>query len=239
MTPASRLLLGGDDRSPSALDDGHDLGPLGRWDCELVERLRHIVHERVPLARRDAQVPVRALHVLAGVFLRTSGGPAQHLGNQVFKALRRYLVVRVVDQGIGVEPRISHHAVDEVVYDGRDAVDTAEPLIKAGRILRGHWHLRLLPHSGKANRYGAVLMVLGPLIRCHISPNDLKGTGFKNPLSTSASISVRCNSTRTEQSPLRRRGTKRRIRSAAVTGILAFVFMLTVTARFGPQPRLA
>src|SRR5947208_14301671 len=51
-------------------------------------------------------------------------------------------------------------------------------------------------------------MVLGPLIRCHISPNDLKGTGFKNPLSTSASISVRCNSTRTEQSPLRRRGTK-------------------------------
>src|SRR5438105_15707212 len=30
---------------------------------------------------------------------------------------------------------------------------------------------------------------------------------------------------------------KRRIRSDAVTGILAFGFMLTVTARFGPQTR--
>ena len=94
------------------------------------------------------RVPVRALHVLAGVLLRTSGGPAQHLGNKVFEACRRYLVVRVVDQGIGVEPRVGHHTVDEVVYDGRDAVDTAEPLVKVGRILRGHWHF-LLPHSAK------------------------------------------------------------------------------------------
>ena len=65
--------LGGDDNvSPCALDDGNDLGPLGRRDCELVERLCHVIHERVPLARRDAQVPMRALHVLAGVSLRTS-----------------------------------------------------------------------------------------------------------------------------------------------------------------------
>src|SRR5437660_12586987 len=35
----------------------------------------------------------------------------------------------------------------------------------------------------------------------------------------------------------RRRVRKRRIRSAAVTGILAFVLMLTVTARFGSLPR--
>ena len=42
-------------------------------------------------------------------------------------------MVRVVDQGIGIESRIGHHAVDEVVHDGRDAVDTAEPLVKIGR----------------------------------------------------------------------------------------------------------
>src|SRR3979411_3060429 len=42
-----------------------------------------------------------------------------------FEACRRCLVVRIVDQGMGVEPRVGHHAVDEVVYDGRDAVDTA------------------------------------------------------------------------------------------------------------------
>src|SRR5205814_7241331 len=80
----------------------------------------------------------------------TSGGPAQHLGNQVFEACRRYLVVRVIDQGIGIEPRIGHHAVDEVVHDGRDAVDTAEPLVKVRRVLRGHWQL-LLPHSAKVD----------------------------------------------------------------------------------------
>src|SRR5437868_3265527 len=97
--------------------------PVTRRCRELVERLRYVVHERVPLALCDAQVPVRALHVLAGVFLRTSGGPAQHLGNQIFEACRRYLVVRIVDQEIGVEPRVGHYAIDEVVYDGRDAVD--------------------------------------------------------------------------------------------------------------------
>src|SRR5437660_12831464 len=54
---------------------------------------------------------------------------AQHsIGNQVFEACWRYLVVRLVDQGIGVEPRIGHQAVDEVIYDGRDAVAAAEAL---------------------------------------------------------------------------------------------------------------
>jgi hypothetical protein len=37
----------------------------------------------------------------------------------------------------------------EEVYDGRDAIDTAEPLIKVAGILRGHWYLILLPHAGK------------------------------------------------------------------------------------------
>src|SRR5436309_13867389 len=72
------------------------------------------------------------------------GPPAAQHSISVFEACRWYLVVRVVDQGIGIEPRIGHHAVDEVVYDGRDAVDTAEPLVKVGRILRGHWHRLLL-----------------------------------------------------------------------------------------------
>src|SRR5258705_13292637 len=35
LRPASRLLLGGDDRAPGALDDGHDLGPLGRRTANL------------------------------------------------------------------------------------------------------------------------------------------------------------------------------------------------------------
>ena len=57
-------------------------------------------------------------------FCGPPAAPAQHLGNQVFESCRRYLVVRIVNQGIGIEPPIGHHAVDEVVHDGRDAVDT-------------------------------------------------------------------------------------------------------------------
>jgi hypothetical protein len=34
-------------------------------------------------------------------------------------------VVRFVDPGIGVEPLVGHYAIDEVVYDGRNSVDTA------------------------------------------------------------------------------------------------------------------
>src|SRR2546425_4298200 len=102
-------------------------------------------------------MPVRALHVLAGVFLRTSGGPAQHLGNKVFEACRRYLVVRVVDQGIGVEPRIGHHAVDEVVYNGRDAV-------RYRRAARKGWENPAWPLAPPpASACG--LVVLGLLIR--------------------------------------------------------------------------
>jgi hypothetical protein len=47
-----------DDVSPCAGDNGLDLRLLGSRDRELVERLRHVIHERVPLAWRDAQVLV-------------------------------------------------------------------------------------------------------------------------------------------------------------------------------------
>src|SRR5258708_23953108 len=72
------------------------------------------------------------------------------------------LWVRLVDQGIGVEPQIGHHAVDEVIYDGSDAGDTAKPLVKAWRILCGHWHFFLLPHAARVD---SILVVLGLLIR--------------------------------------------------------------------------
>src|SRR3981081_2780562 len=51
-------------------------------------------------------------------------------------------------QGLALSRGAAHPGVDEAVHDGRDAVDPAEPLVKVGRILRGHWHL-LLPHSAK------------------------------------------------------------------------------------------
>src|SRR5713226_9195631 len=68
-----------DDVSPCALDDGHDLGPLGRRDCELVKRLRHVVHERVPLARRDGALR-SILSPLMGWSGRAPAPPASEAG---------------------------------------------------------------------------------------------------------------------------------------------------------------
>jgi hypothetical protein len=44
--------------------------------------------------------------------------------------------MRLVDQRIGVEPRVVHHSIDEVVHHGRDAVDAAEASVQRRLILR-------------------------------------------------------------------------------------------------------
>src|SRR5215471_4175238 len=50
---------------------------------------------------------------------------------------------------VRIQAWINHDPVDEIIHDGGDAVDTAEALIKAGRILSSH-RLLLLRHAGKA-----------------------------------------------------------------------------------------
>ena len=39
---------------------------------------------------------------------------------------------------IRIQSGICHNAVDEVIDDSSDAIDTAESLVKAGRILDSH-----------------------------------------------------------------------------------------------------
>ena len=45
---------------------------------------------------------------------------------------------------VRVQAGIDHDPVDKVIDHGGDAVDTAEPLVKAGRILGRHWPLLFL-----------------------------------------------------------------------------------------------
>ena len=40
---------------------------------------------------------------------------------------------------VRIQAGIDHDPVDEIINDGGDAVDTAEPLIKAASILGSHW----------------------------------------------------------------------------------------------------
>ena len=47
----------------------------------------------------------------------------------------------LVDPWVRIQVRIDHYSIDEVIYHGGNAVDTAEPIVKAGRILSSHGHL--------------------------------------------------------------------------------------------------
>ena len=67
---------------------------------------------------------------MAGVTLRASRGLTHLLRHQVFEARSRYLVVRLVHLGIGVEPRVAHDAVDEIIHHRGDRINAAESFIQ-------------------------------------------------------------------------------------------------------------
>src|SRR5262249_4792108 len=81
---------------------------------------------------------VRLFHGAARVLLRSAGGPADHLRDEIFEACRRNAMVGLVYPRVHIQARINHDPVDEIIYYSGDAVDATEALIKAGRILSSH-----------------------------------------------------------------------------------------------------
>jgi hypothetical protein len=67
-----------------------------------------------------------------------AGGAHTARGVSELKACRGNAVMRLVYPWVCIQAGIDHDPVDEVIYNGSDAVDTAEPVIKARRILGGH-----------------------------------------------------------------------------------------------------
>ena len=64
---------------------------------------------------------------------------------------------------VRVQAGIDHDPVDKVVNHGGDAVDTAEPLIKAGRILSRRWlPLLLFLKAGGLKHYSIGWMIAAP-----------------------------------------------------------------------------
>ena len=66
-----------------------------------------------------------------------------------------------------VQTGIDHDPVDEVIHHGGDAVDTAEPLVKAGRILSSHRPLLLLRKVGEVD---TIASVAAPLLLQGVAP---------------------------------------------------------------------
>ena len=124
-----------DDISPCAGDYGLDLCLFGLGHSKLVKGLLEIVEKCLPLGRSNHQMLVRVLHGTAGVLLRPTRSPANHFCDEVFKARRGNTMMGLIDPWVRIQARIDHYSIDEVIYHGGNAVDTAEPLVKAGRIL--------------------------------------------------------------------------------------------------------
>jgi hypothetical protein len=82
--------------------------------------------------------------------LRPTAGPADHFRDEILEACGGNTMMGLIYPWVRIKTRIGHDAVDEVIRNGGDAVDTAEPLVKAGRIRISHWHLLYsrfaLPH---------------------------------------------------------------------------------------------
>src|SRR5262249_82581 len=74
----------------------------------------------------------------ACVLLRSTGGPADHFRDEIFEACRGNTMMGLVHFRVRIQTWINHDPVDEIIHYGGDAVDTAQPLVKARQTLRGH-----------------------------------------------------------------------------------------------------
>ena len=86
------------------------------------------------VASSDHQMLVHFLHGTAGVLLRPTAGPADHFRDEILEACGGNTMMSLIYPWVRIQARVGHDAIDEVIHDGGDAVDTAEPLVKAGRI---------------------------------------------------------------------------------------------------------
>src|SRR5258706_3079716 len=75
-------------------------------------------------------MPVRVAHRTTGIFLRAAGRPAGHLGYQIFEARWRHTMMRFINAWIGVQSRIAHDPIYQVVHDSRDVIHAAQPIVE-------------------------------------------------------------------------------------------------------------
>src|SRR5262249_39978407 len=74
----------------------------------------------------------------ACVLLRSASGPADHFGDEILTACRGHAMVGLVAYWVCIQAGINHDPVDEIINQGGDAIDTAEPIVQGGCVLHSH-----------------------------------------------------------------------------------------------------
>jgi len=77
-------------------------------------------------------VLVRLKHCASGIFLWPAGRPADHFSDEIFEPRRWHSVVGFVDGWVRIQPGIRHDAINKIIDDTRDAVNSAEAFVEAG-----------------------------------------------------------------------------------------------------------
>src|SRR5713101_1699759 len=141
---------GDDDIRSRAVDDCFQFGLLPGGNRELIQRLLKVAQKCLPLHGGNLQMGMRVRHRLTCVFLRATCSPANHLRDQVLEARRRYAMVRFVYQGIGIQSRVYHDSVNEVVHHGSDAIHATKSVVERGLFQWLHMNLRVTEQSSRA-----------------------------------------------------------------------------------------
>jgi hypothetical protein len=77
---------------------------------------------------------IRIAHRSPGIALRSAARPAHHLGEVVLESGGRDAAMRRGDARIGIQPRIGHDTVDQIIDDGRDVMDAAKAIVERGLV---------------------------------------------------------------------------------------------------------
>src|SRR5437763_5824187 len=89
-----------------------------------------IFQQVLPLLMGNHDNPMGIAHGPAGVLLRATRGPGEHFSHQELEPGWRHAMVRFVHARIRVQAGVDHDVVDQVVDDGRDVIDDAQPIVE-------------------------------------------------------------------------------------------------------------
>jgi hypothetical protein len=112
------------------LDEGNNLPLLGWWYREVIETCLYIRHEHLPLLFGNVEVHMGIPHGTPAILLGTPSRPADQFGDEVLEPSPGHPMMRFIDLRIGVQPRIVHDAVNQVIDDGSNRIDAPKPVIE-------------------------------------------------------------------------------------------------------------
>jgi len=119
-----RDLLSDDNVRPDAIHNRIQLFLLCLGYLEFVHRLPKIIQKSFPLCSSNQQMFVIISHRSTGIVLRPTGRRADHFCYKVLESRGLHAMMGFINSWVGIQTRVDHDPVDEVIHDGGDIINT-------------------------------------------------------------------------------------------------------------------